>query len=215
MERTKPENGHYYHVYNRGVEKRNIFLDDSDYYRFLLGLREYNDVHSTQNILRRLLEGSRTSFKKEEDSLVEIVCYCLMKNHYHLLLRQLRDDGIPRFMQKIGTGYTHYFNEKHLRSGVLFQGKYKHVQIVTDGQLRYVKQYIHLNPLDLYQPNWKDVGVSDPTEALLYLKHYRWSDCENYEEYLETIREWEPRRFGAAEHLMLDYNLKEVGLPSD
>jgi REP element-mobilizing transposase RayT len=134
----------YQHVFNRGVEKRKVFCDVKDYERFILGLKEFNNKNSAVE-LREIIDnpGSRTS--GEEDKLVEVVAYCLNPNHYHLLLKEVAENGIAKFIQKLATGYTNYFNKKYERSGVLFQGKYKRVDIKSNPQLLYLSAYINSN----------------------------------------------------------------------
>src|SRR3989344_4291689 len=118
-------NGQFYHVYNRGTDRRRIFMDDKDRFRFIHDLFEFNDANI---ILNNTYYWGRIPIGKERKPrkiLVDIVAYALMPNHYHLLLQQRRDNGISLFLQKLGSGYTSYFNLRHERSGVLFQGKYK------------------------------------------------------------------------------------------
>ena len=137
-------NNYYYHTYNRGVEKRLTFLDSRDFTRFLRMLNYYQ------------YSGPKPSFSKitteqlkklqDNEKIVEIICYCLMPNHFHLLIKQLKDSGISNFIRLISNGYTRYFNTRHIRVGPLFQGAYKAVLIETDEQLMHVSRYIHLNP---------------------------------------------------------------------
>jgi putative transposase len=145
----KPDNAEtiYFHVYNRGVDKRDIFMDKSDYYRFLHDLYEFNDT-APANPHHARYGGGSTSTNKKRDMLVDIVCYCLMPNHYHLLVGTRDKKILARFMQKIGTGYTMYFNEKYERSGSLFQGRYKSIIIEGDVYIKQLSKYIHRNPLN-------------------------------------------------------------------
>lgn len=134
----------FYHLFDRGVEKRIIFSDDRDYQRFLQTLYYYQfngpkPQFSTQQRFRD------HSFNKNP-KIIEIICYCLMPNHLHLLIKQLRDGGIKEFMQKVINSYTKYYNIKHNRVGHLFQGTFKAVPIEDDEQLLHVSRYIHLNP---------------------------------------------------------------------
>ena len=103
MRKTVFADNHFYHIYNRGVEKRNIFLDESDYFRFIRILFEFNDVNSVFLRDRDRCRGrtSANGEKQKRDRLVEIICFCLMPNHFHLLLNQKREGGIVKFMQKI------------------------------------------------------------------------------------------------------------------
>jgi len=173
-----------YHIYNRGVDKRNIFLDDEDYFRFIHNLFEFNDIKPAQNIYykRSDLQSYEVSLHKIEPRklLVEILAFCLMPNHFHLLLRQKKESGITEFMRKIGTGYTNYFNQKYARSGVLFQGKFKAVLIEKETHLVYIPHYIHTNPLDLINSEWRQDGFSDLNEAWKFLEEYRWSSLPDY-----------------------------------
>ena len=106
--------------------------------------------------------------------------YCLMKNHYHLLVSEVVENGISLFMQKLNMGYAKYFNERYGRSGALWQGKYRKVSIVHDAHFLYVPFYIHLNPLDYVLSEWREGRVQDAQKALKYLATYRWSSHLDY-----------------------------------
>lgn len=173
------QNGHYFHVYNRGVDKRKIFMDDSDRRRFVMSLREFNDIHYT-SVHTRLQRSGRGLAATTSDPFVRILCYCLMPNHFHLLLEQLVDGGITEFMHRIGSGYTTYFNLKRDRTGRLFEGTFKAVPITSDRQLEHDSRYIHLNPLDFVEPGWKDRGVTDWKKSEDFLESYPWSSCRAY-----------------------------------
>jgi len=183
MARPHLVTGHYYHVFNRGVEKRRTFEDRRDYRRCLCALFTFNDRNAVFNFGSTLPEDLRTLLSNTPDKrslLVDIVAYALMPNHYHLLLRQRVDDGIALFMKKLGIGYTKYFNIRHGRSGVLFQGKYQVKAIEKDSYLHHLVIYQHLNPLDLFAPHWKIRGVKDVSTALTFLERYHWSSCSAY-----------------------------------
>lgn len=145
--RTTPfANQNFYHIYNRGVEKRNIFSNDKDYQRFLQTLHYYQFTGPKPPFSRKdLLINKKSDFSRNPKS-VEIICYCLMPNHFHLLLRQVQEGGIQKFIQQALNSYTKYFNIKHDRIGPLLQGAFKAVSIETDEQLVHVSRYIHLNP---------------------------------------------------------------------
>ncbi len=177
------ENGEYYHVFNRGVEKRNIFQDDEDYSYFTHVLQTFNDRAPAENV--RYFYRSRTSIESRKNSkpLVEIVSYCLMPNHYHFLLKQIEDGGISKFLQKIGTGFTHYFNKKNDRSGVLFQGKTKSSHVDKDNYLQYLKMYIELNPLNLIDADWKERGIVDRERSEGFLRSYKWKSKPKESDY--------------------------------
>ena len=182
MEKPQFSTDAFYHIYNRGVEKRNIFLDKADYFRFIHDLFEFNDEAAAPNFFYKLPSlktyevqphKSRGAYKRK--LLVEIIAFCLMQNHFHFLIRQKVDNGIVRFMQKLGTGYTMYFNKKYQRVGGLFQGRFKAVLIEKQAHFLYLPHYIHLNPLDLEMPSWRDKKLSNPKSALKFLESYRWS----------------------------------------
>ncbi len=196
MKREKAfANGERYHIYNRGVDKRNIFSDEDDYRYFKHMLKIFNNTLSAENARRNFknpkttTEGSRTSFSKP---LVEIEQYCLMPNHYHLLIKQVREKGISLFLQKLGTGYTHFFNKKNKRSGVLFQGKTKSKHVDNDPYLQYLKAYINFNPIDLIEPGWKENGIKNYKKINEFLLNYPWSSYKyNKENYLKELSEIE------------------------
>ncbi|MDP2665821.1 MAG: transposase [bacterium] len=170
--------GEFYHIYNRGTDKRNVFMSRSDRDRFLalLYLANQNEPVDLK------LQGS-TLLEVEErtgDPIVEIVAYCLMPNHFHLLIRELEDGGISKFMQKLTTGYTMYFNKKNERNGSLFQGRFKATHVADDRYLRYLISYIHLNPIKLLEPKWKETGITDKVRAERYLEEYGQSSYLDY-----------------------------------
>lgn len=141
-------NQSFYHIYNRGVEKRQIFSNERDYQRFLQTLYYYQFAGTNLKppfSKKDHLKYYNLDFSKNPKS-IEIICYCLMPNHFHLLVRQAQDKGIQKFMQKTLNSYTKYFNTKNNRVGPLFQGAFKAVLVETDEQLLHVSRYIHLNP---------------------------------------------------------------------
>ncbi|KKR21597.1 MAG: Transposase [Candidatus Moranbacteria bacterium GW2011_GWA2_39_41] len=152
--RTQFFNEEYYHAFNRGVDKRDIFLEAKDYDRFLLSMNLLNDKNdglmiewrdykkvNPKNSLDDFLKGT---FRKS-DPLVEIIAYCLNPNHYHFILKQIEDRGIERFMHKIGTSHTKYFNNKNKRSGALFQGVFKSIHIDSNEYFLYLSAYVNKN----------------------------------------------------------------------
>ncbi|OGZ44910.1 MAG: hypothetical protein A3C84_00985 [Candidatus Ryanbacteria bacterium RIFCSPHIGHO2_02_FULL_48_12] len=173
MHRPKPETGQIYHVFNRGVDKRSIFLEEEDYLRFIRSLCDFNDTIPTEV---RLPENTA----KKREHLVQILAFCLMPNHFHLMLQQDTEQGVTEFMRKLGTGYTNYFNKKYNRSGALFQGKYKVVHIAEEAHFLYLPFYIHVNPLDLKYAEWRDGKIHDEEEMLGFLESYRWSSYLDY-----------------------------------
>lgn len=134
----------YYHVFNRGVAKMPIFNNFYDYNRFLKTFLYYliNDIKPKFSTFTPTTVKLNTKKK-----IANIVCYCLMPNHFHLLLQQLKEAGITELLSKLSNSYTKYFNVKYKRVGPLFQGEFKAVRIEKDEQLIHVSRYIHLNPL--------------------------------------------------------------------
>lgn len=173
-------NNEYYHILNRGIDKRTIFQDEADYRRFLDGLREFNTEQSVS--MRAVRHRNRVSDIRHRNPvsvssppLVNILCYCLLPNHFHLMLKQLVENGIQEFMHKFMVGYTKYFNTKNERLGHLFQGPFKAVPIEGETQLLHISRYIHLNALDLSEPRWRKGEVADWGQAKKYLEDYPWS----------------------------------------
>jgi putative transposase len=166
----------FYHVLNRGVDKRRIVTDDRDRARFMHDLYAFNDKHASLHPH----QPDRNAEKSKRELLVHIHAFALMPNHYHLLMSELSDGGISLFMQKLNMGYTKYFNERHDRNGTLWQGKYKKILIERDAHFMYIPFYIHLNPLDLVMPEWREGKVKNPRKALAHLRTYRWSSHMDY-----------------------------------
>ena len=185
MRKVQFANDYFYHVYNRGTDKREIFSDEKDYFRFIHDLFEFNDNNAVVNANFRFVQqinygGSTSMVSRAREQLVDIISFCLMPNHFHFILKQLKDGGIVKFMQKIGTGYTMYFNQKHKRSGVLFQGKFKAILIDRDEYFLHLSGYIHSNPVEIIEPGWKDAGIKDWPMVNDFLQKYRWSSYQDY-----------------------------------
>lgn len=173
----KPDfvNDFYYHIYNRGVEKRPLFIDSTDCSRFIENLYDFNDTNPTPEH-----RFPRNNCDLERKKLVDIYCYVLMPNHFHLLLRQLKDDGIQKFMRKLGIGYAMYFNNKQDRVGPLFQGRFKAKSVESDEQLMHLSRYIHLNPLKIFEKNWPKEKIKDKKAASGFIEKYPWSSYGTY-----------------------------------
>lgn len=156
----------YYHLYNRGVEKRPIFLDEQDYSVFLSYLKDYLSPIDNDDIQSRI-----SNRVKNYSDDISLLAYCLMPNHYHLMLHQQTKNGIIHFMQSLSTRYTMYFNSKYKRVGSLFQGTYKAVHVLTDEQLIYLSYYIHHQAtLDL---QGQTLQVQRPSSLPNYLGHIK------------------------------------------
>lgn len=171
--------GEYYHLYNRGVEKRKIFLSPLDYDRFAALLYLCNG--SQPVLVRDLRMPLSEAFGVDRGAtLVDIGAWCLMPNHFHLLVRQRIEGGVSAFMHRIATAYAMYFNTKNERSGALFQGPFKATHADSDRYLKYLFSYIHLNPLKLINPDWKDAGVADRRTTLDFISQYQYSSYLEY-----------------------------------
>jgi len=190
MSKIQFENRGVYHLYNRGVEKRDVFSDDNDRWRFLQGLFLFNDVELSANVLWQVERNfGRATFKtiknflpkQKRRPLVRLMTDCLMPNHYHLLVEQIEDNGVSKFMQKIGTGYTIYFNKKHDRVGPLFQGAFRAVAVEDDEQLKYLLFYINvINPGQLLEPNLKEKHIASSKKIMSFVADYSWSTHQEY-----------------------------------
>ncbi|MFA6016697.1 MAG: transposase [Patescibacteria group bacterium] len=179
--KTYIENG-FYHVYNRGVEKRNIFLDQQDYCVFLSYLKIY--LSPIEKSINDINKDNSADFKNKNKIIseiytlnnffnkIELVCYVLMPNHFHFELRQTNRKDIEIFMRSLITKYTMYFNRKYHRVGPLFQGRYKAVLIQNEEYFLHLSRYIHLNPREI-------LNREQPLET------YPWS---SYQTYLNIIK---------------------------
>jgi putative transposase len=180
--------GERYHIYSRGVEKRKIFLNTKDYNRFLALLYIMNQEASFRmdNFLREKEKGLKDIFKeKREKILVSILAYCLMPNHFHLILYEHTEGGISKFMGKLLTAYSMYFNTKYERSGPLFTHPFRSEYINNESQHMYIFSYLHLNPLSLIDRKWKENGVKNKKELGNFLEKYQFS---SYLDFLENNR---------------------------
>ena len=183
MSRILPfSTGEYYHIYNRGTEKRDIFLDKADYLRFivLLYISNNTDVVHISNHINQGRSLMKMLDIDKKDSLVDIGAYCLMPNHFHILLKEKTENGISKFMKKLSTGYSMYFNKRYERTGRLFEGTFKSVHADSDEYLKYLFAYIHLNPIKLINPVWKEEGIRNSVEAKLFLNEYSFSSYFDY-----------------------------------
>jgi len=181
-----------YHALSRGVDKRKIFMDDHDYLRFVHDLFEFNDeekvrdnsyyfnIRDVRHHEIRVGGGRKREQRESRKLLVNIYAFCLMPNHYHLLLSPLAENGIPLFMKKLNGGYVKYFNTKHKRKGTLFERRYKSVLIDNEAHFIHMPYYIHLNPLDLISAEWRERRIKNLSKAMNFLNSYRWSSHLDY-----------------------------------
>ncbi len=174
--------GEFYHIYNRGTEKRVIFLDEYDYNRFMLLLYLCNstDRVDLSDLLRQGLTLSEIFNEDRTETLVNIGTWCLMPNHFHLLIKEQKENGIPIFMQKLLTSYSMYFNCKYHRRGSLFEGPFKARHLDYDQYLKYQFTYIHLNPISIIENGWKEKKIENKRKAKNFLKDYKYSSYFDY-----------------------------------
>jgi len=181
MRKFQFSNDNCYHIYNRGVEKRPIFHDLQDFQRLYESLYLFNDSKyqnsGTPFLNEALLAGHESN---DRDLLVKIISFCLLPNHFHLMLQQVKDGGISSFMHRLGMGYAHYFNIKYGRSGRLFESTFQAVQIQKDSQFDHLPRYIHLNVLDLTDSEWRNCQATNWDLALKSLNNYKWSSHHIY-----------------------------------
>ena len=178
--------GEYYHIYNRGIDKRIIFKSKKDYERFimLLYLANSDDSFRLDNILNKQYKTfSEVLVLDKDEPLVSIGAWCLMTNHFHLLIRQEVDGGVTKFMRKLGVGYSMFFNIKYQRKGALFGGLFKSKLIgVDDNYMRHLFGYIHINPLEIEFPEWKDKINKSSVNINMkkFLESYQYSSYLDY-----------------------------------
>lgn len=174
--------GEFYHIYNRGNSKQEIFLDEQDHSRFTKLLYLCNSskrIDFREDVVRMKIDAF--DFDTGEP-LISIGSWVLMPNHFHILIYIHRDSGnsLSDFMNKLGTAYTMYFNKKYGRTGSLFEGVFKATHLSEDTQLKYNFSYQHLNPVKLIDSKWKEYGIRDRKNALKFLDQYQWSSYHEY-----------------------------------
>ena len=165
--------GEYYHLYNRGTEKRIIFLDEQDYHHFLFLIYICNTEKSI--ILRNIDE-----FFDRGEAIIDIGAFCLMPNHFHILVHEKIENGISTYMRKLLTGYSMYFNKKYKRTGKLYEGVFKSTHANQDIYLKYLYSYIHLNPAKLMNKNWKKNKNKNTANFFEYIFSYPYSSMQEY-----------------------------------
>lgn len=163
----------FYHLYNRGTEKRMIFLDEQDYQHFLFLMYVCNTEKSIE--LRKIGEN----FDRGE-TLINVGAYCLMPNHFHILVQEKTEGGISKYMLKLMTSYSMYFNKKYERTGKLYEGVFKSTHASNNNYLKYLYAYIHLNPAKLIDKNWKENRKLNKSRILEYVFSYRYSSLKEY-----------------------------------
>ncbi len=200
MPKRKTEfiNGEIYHITARSVDGRPLFMDGEDNWRGIFALYEFNREESVT--IRRQRE-KRAKLKQEirikarsipdavaarldqcddRDKQVEILVFVFMPNHVHLLVRQLKPDGVRVFVSRFCKGYAQYFNARYERMGALFQGRFEAKYVGDNDYLKTLFVYIHTNPVSIISPGWKEKGVEDAAKAKRFLGKYRWSSYLDY-----------------------------------
>ena len=195
-------NGEVYHLVMKAIDDNLLFKDIDDYYRGIFSIYEFDNSNpviirerrrSRAGLKAKLKEGYRSPSSGDlqtsglckltdalktdtRERLVDIFCFSFMPNHIHLLVRQIKDGGITKFMQKLGGGYGRYFNERYERKGYVFQNRFAPIHVRTDEQLKTIFVYIHANPISIIEPKWKEIGIKDPEKVIKFLENkYRWS----------------------------------------
>jgi putative transposase len=167
----------FYHLYNRGNSKQVIFQDQADYRRFQQLLYVMNtDAH----VAFRLIDKKNPFVDQREGVQVAIGAYCLMPNHFHLLVTPLCEGGVEHFMQRLSTSYSMYFNKRYERTGALFEGRFKAQLADSDEYLKYLYAYIHLNPVKLIDPEWKERGSKDAAKSFDFAASFAYSSLPDY-----------------------------------
>ena len=186
MERKVPfvEN-EYYHLFSRGVEQRDIFHDDQDRERFLALLLCCNSTKNVKisNLSKRQRGEPLLGLLDKHDAadrIISVLAYALMPNHFHIVVRENSNGAISKFMLKLMTAYSMYFNTKYGRSGPLFTRPFRSRHVDSDEYFRWVFAYVTLNPLELHQTDWKRAGVKDLEAAQRFMKRYRYSSFSDY-----------------------------------
>ena len=182
--------GEYYHLYNRGIDKRVIFKSKKDYERFIMLLYIAN-TQTESFRLDNLINQQHKTFNEilvldRGELIISIGAWSLMTNHFHLIVRQEIDGGITKFMRKLGVGYSMFFNIKYERAGALFGGLFKSKLIgVDDNYMRQLFGYIHINPLEIKFPDWQKQIKKPFSEMKKFLRLYKYS---SYPDYIEEDR---------------------------
>ena len=164
--------GEYYHIFNRAVNKQTIFHDTRDYFRFLFLILYFQSpvvFRQLGRMVKDFVLSSALDIKEEviKERTVELIAFCIMPNHFHLIVKELEEGGIATYMQRVLTAYSKYYNTKYEKSGHVFQGPYRAIHISDDPQLKYLSAYIHRNPREL-------VGWLNKEDK------YQWSSYQDY-----------------------------------
>ena len=178
--RTPLAPGEWYHCYTRGIDGRSTFLDHFDYQRFVQALYLCNNSKPIERSSFWKLTHEKVFELPREKNLVSVGAYALMPNHVHLLLKECEEGGISKFMQRLGTSYTMYFNKRYTHIGNLFVKPFRSKHIMDDSYLRRIVSYIHCNPAEIFEPGWKKGLVRNPKGLQEKLESFRYASLTDY-----------------------------------
>jgi len=169
--------GEHYHLYTRGVDKMIIFKNKSDYERFQRLLYICN---GDKPVVFKLVQGVPLDEVDRGESLVTIIAYTLMPNHLHIIVQEKDEGGVTKFMGKLMTAYSMYFNKKYERSGPLFTRPFRAEHVDNDSYFRWIFSYVHLNPISLVEKDWKNKGIHNQQKVKRFLDNYKYSSFIDY-----------------------------------
>jgi len=179
-------NGEIYHVVSRSVGDATVFDDEKDFYRGIFCIYEFNNskpvnmwIRRRNRIIEKKVLGRTSLTSQERDKFVEVLAFSFMPNHLHLILRQIKEGGISKFMQKVGTGFANYFNDRYERQGHVFN-KFRAIHIKNDNQLKNAFVYVHCNLISLIEPGWKEGGVENPDKVIKFLENNKRHSYPDY-----------------------------------
>ncbi len=204
MRKTKFKKGGHYHLFNRGVDNRNVFVSKEDYDRFEAYLYLLNDTESQRAANFFVGKRNQTIFESARaEQLVAIGAFSLLPTSFHIIASPLQENGLPKFMQKLTTAYTMYFNDKYQRTGSLFEGTYKSHEATSENHLKYLLAITHLAPAGLFNKKWHDDSVFALEKLTGELQDYRYSSIGEYinNKHVITSPEYFPRYFGRAKSM--------------
>jgi len=213
--------GEYYHIYNRGVDKRDVILDLYDLQRLEESFIEFNTENPIGSIYENSFKKGSVELGSKASKLVDIIAYCFNPNHFHLLLTPLVENGVEKFMQRIG-GYTKYFNNKYKRTGRLFEDKFKSKHVAENRYLIHVSAYINMNNRDelgslaskLSKSSFEDYIEADNQKSICNIRIVldQFKSKEDYKRYaIETRRDTLKRKDDLKD---LEFEHLEARLPN-
>lgn len=192
----------YYHVFNRGNQKQKIFLDTSDYSRFLFLILHFQSPVTFDHLGRHVIHYAKhRSFKVSDkdvqriisDRHIELLNFCIMPNHFHLTVHNLTEEGLSQYMHRVSNAYAKYFNTKYDKTGHVFQGVYKAIGITQDEQLTYLSAYIHRNSKEL--KFWDGKEHEYPWSSFQDYDKNRWGQLLAHREISQTFKSFQDYKF--------------------